>query len=177
MPISNTSLFPLAVVQLELKSTTCVMFGKGSGLSSHTTQISVWDTAGMERCGTLNMTRSYFKDCHGIILVSNCNVTGSLHILGDWIAAAQKYSDHGDQLVISLWVVDYDAAEMALVQDFRREWHIPDNLVINVSIANGDGIIEGFNMVAEAVTASCRGNHTPAILTIPPAPKRSHCCP
>ncbi|KAL5467119.1 hypothetical protein EMCRGX_G031304 [Ephydatia muelleri] len=121
-------------------------------------KVSVQDTAGMELSGTLGMTRSYFKDSHGIILVANSNVVSSLHVLSDWVTAAQNYSDHGHRLVISLWLVDYEPTEMSVVQDFLREWHIPYNLMVHVSIANGNGVMEGFTMMVDAVIARNDGS-------------------
>ena len=134
----------------------------------------------MELNGSLGMTRSYFKDCHGIILVANRNVESSLHILSDWITAAQNYCNHVNRLVISLWAVDYDSENMPLVQDFLREWQIPDNLMVRISIVNGNGIMDGFKTVADAMIAI---NESPPSLRDSmysppniPAGKNSDCC-
>ena len=137
----------------------------------------------MEGGGTLNMTRSYFRDCSGVILVFNGNVMGSLHTLGEWITAAHNHSYHGNQLVFSLWMVDGEHiqhTEASLVRDFLKEWCIPDDLSINVSLTSGSGTMEGLKLMVSAVVASRNSNplHSlnSSLLTRPPTATVSRCC-
>lgn len=133
----------------------------------------------MESVGTLNMTRSYFRDIHGIILVSNSNVEGSLHALSEWIMAARNYSTLANELlVISLWVDDNMHTQMPLVQDFLKEWSIPIDLLVSISICSGSGIVEGFRTVVNAVVArhpSPRPRNS-SVHPNPPTKTVSHCC-
>ena len=59
-------------------------------LGGKTVKLTIWDTAGQERFRTL--TSSYYRGCHGVILVYDVNERESFTHLQQWLEELELYS-------------------------------------------------------------------------------------
>ena len=66
---------------------------KGITLCDQQLQVQIWDTSGQERFHVI--THSYYKGCHGIVLVYDVETAASVK-LGYWLKSIR---DHGDQRI------------------------------------------------------------------------------
>ena len=69
-------------------------------LGGKTVKLTIWDTAGQERFRTL--TSSYYRGCHGIILVFDVNERSSFDNLKQWLDELELYSTtaHSSKLLV-----------------------------------------------------------------------------
>ena len=69
-------------------------------LGGKTVKLTIWDTAGQERFRTL--TSSYYRGCHGIILVFDVNERASFDNLKQWLDELELYSTtaHSSKLLV-----------------------------------------------------------------------------
>lgn len=71
---------------------------------SNIIQLWLHDTAGMEKKGgVVSMTRSYFRQAIGVILVYDTSNLESLHTVMDWVGAAEETCEFAQHLVYALW--------------------------------------------------------------------------
>ena len=59
-------------------------------LGGKTSKLTIWDTAGQERFRTL--TSSYYRGCHGIILVFDVNERPTFEHLSHWLEELDMYA-------------------------------------------------------------------------------------
>ena len=73
---------------------------KTVSLGGKTVKLTIWDTAGQERFRTL--TSSYYRGCHGIILVFDVNERSSFDNLKQWLDELELYSTtaHSSKLLV-----------------------------------------------------------------------------
>lgn len=120
-------------------------------------QVTLWDTAGLERHGTKHLpTRSYFVGSHGVILVYDYGRRETLNDLKEWLLEAQEFTD---SIVVSLWGNHRDDTTEATnpvsqdeVKDFCKQFAIADALVFTVNAAHGDNLLTNFRQVVDAVS-------------------------
>lgn len=63
-------------------------------------KLQLWDTAGQERFR--NITKSYYKNTHGILLVYDVTNMISLHNLNKWLKEIDEYTKNHDKIPIIL---------------------------------------------------------------------------
>lgn len=83
-----------STIGVDFKVKTVTMRGK-------TLKLTIWDTAGQERFRTL--TSSYYRGCHGIILVFDVNDRSSFEHLRQWLEEFELYATtaHAAKLLVS----------------------------------------------------------------------------
>ena len=118
----------------------------------------------MERNSVLSVSRSYFTQCTGVILVYKKGDLGSLWDLDRWWQSAHQYSEWNKSLVFSLWCNDMDSyaadeIEPGQKEDFVKKWKIPAELVFDVCAKedDGDNVKETYRKVVMAVWEKCKG--------------------
>ena len=109
------------------------------------------------------MTRSYFAQSIGVILVYDKGDLDSLYHLRDWVERAQEESMLADHIVFSLWCNDTgndtNPVPDDTAEDFAQQL-IPPELVGDVSAKTGQNVDESYQNMIEAVYRCNQGpNH------------------
>ena len=117
--------------------------------------MALWDTGGLERYDS--MTSSYFHFCHGMILVYDPDPSeaSSVTALQEWIENALRYS-RTESIILSLWAnttndEQLDTEDNKELVALKENYKIPSSLHFKVSALSGEGIMEAFHTVIEAV--------------------------
>lgn len=128
-------------------------------------QVVLWDTADMEQRGLVNMSRTYFSQCVGVILVYDKGNLSSLFDLKNWVRKAGD-SQWAGSLVLSLWCNDKGEYPNEVTEENRTDFTrtsphpIPAHLVFDVNAKEGCNVDESFEQVIAAIhqkwtAASC----------------------
>lgn len=108
-------------------------------------QLSVWDTAGVERFRTL--TRNYYRGAHATVFVYSVEEPSSLHYLTSWVRDAESFASQavkvliGNKSDLDRDVDDSTARSFASTHEFA--------LSFITSAKTNDGINEAFAEIAE----------------------------
>eukprot|EP01156_Anaeramoeba_ignava_P022439 Anaeramoba_ignava/c20659_g1_i3.p1 GENE.c20659_g1_i3~~c20659_g1_i3.p1 ORF type:complete len:202 (+),score=58.54 c20659_g1_i3:42-647(+) len=117
-------------------------------LEGKTIKLQIWDTAGQERFRTI--TRTYYRGCHGIIIVYDVTDQESFNNVKTWLHEIDRYaSEHVNKLLVgnksdlvSKKVVDTDTAK-----SFADQLGIP---FLETSAKNSTNVEKAFiTMAAE----------------------------
>ena len=95
----------------------------------------LWDTGGLETHGIHNITPTYFKNAHAVMLVYNPGVASTLRALTEWMKVIQD-SLHHQKVVFSLWRNDTGSEvdiEEADEKEFLHQNKIPKRLYFRIS--------------------------------------------
>ena len=107
------------------------------------------------------MTRSYFKDVHGVILVYDPGEAASLWKLREWMSRIEEARSAEASVVYSLWkndnCNDTDLVDDASVRTFMAEMHIPQGLHFMVSSASHDNVRDSFYLLVNLVHRMNKG--------------------
>ena len=128
-------------------------------------QVVLWDTADMEQSGLVNMSRTYFSQCVGVILVYDKGNLSSLFDLKDWVRRVED-SQWASSLVLSLWCNDTGEYPNEVTEENRTDFTqtcshpIPTHLVFDVNAKEGCNVDESYRQVIAAIhqkwtAASC----------------------
>jgi len=114
-------------------------------LGGKTSKLTIWDTAGQERFRTL--TSSYYRGCHGIILVFDVNERESFTNLQRWLEELELYTttQHAAKLLVGN-KIDLKQREVAVeeAQSFARKQAM---MYIEASAKTRTGIQQAFEEV------------------------------
>lgn len=118
-------------------------------------QVVLWDTANMEKNDIMSMSRSYFTQCVGMILVYKKGDQSSLFELRKWVNRVQE-SEWCDSVVLSLWShdmgTDCDEVSPELRDSFIDTLNIPHELVFEVNVAEeGRNVTQSYEQLVAAV--------------------------
>ena len=126
-------------------------------LGGKTSKLTIWDTAGQERFRTL--TSSYYRGCHGIILVFDVNDRESFAHLQTWLEEFELYAtmQHGAKLLVGN-KIDLKAREVSVEEAtaFARKQAM---MYIEASAKTTVGVRQAFEEVVQKIL------DTPALLT------------
>ena len=116
----------------------------------------------MEKNNVFSMSKSYFNECVGVILVYKKGDFQSLVELDKWWQRTREISQWKESLVFSLWCNEMDNYSDEIGPKHREEyidrWKIPPELVFDVSAdADDDGeyVRQSYRAVVAAVRAKC----------------------
>lgn len=127
-----------STIGVDFKVKTVTMRGK-------TLKLTIWDTAGQERFRTL--TSSYYRGCHGIILVFDVNDRASFEHLRNWLDEFELYATtaHAAKLLVGN-KIDLEAREVTQeeAQAFARQQAM---VYIETSAKSRMGIIQSFDEI------------------------------
>ena len=114
-----------------------------------TIKLTIWDTAGQERFRTL--TSSYYRGCHGIILVYDVNERSSFDSLRRWLDELELYSttQHFAKLLVGN-KIDIQRREVTHEEalTFAR---LQGMMYIETSAKSREGIMQAFDEVVSKI--------------------------
>lgn len=111
----------------------------------------------METNDITSMSRSYFTQCVGVILVYQKGDQASFFELRNWVTRAHQDSEWCGSIVLSLWShdmegTDSDEVSPELRDSFIDAVKIPKELVFEVNAAEEDGNVrQSYQQVVAAV--------------------------
>ena len=92
------------------------------------TQLLLQDTAGMEKAGGVGtMTRSYFRQAVGVILVYDTSNLESLNKIKTWVEAAEETCEYAQYLVYALWGNE-KGSHYSSINNPVEDYHLTDLL-------------------------------------------------
>ena len=149
-------------------------------------QLSIWDTAGVERFRTL--TRNYYRNAHAAVFVYSVSEASSLHYLSQWIKDTQNFAPNATRMLLGnkidiepMEVDELTSKSFSKAHDFDLHFHI--------SCKSNSGISEAFEQLALSlhkppdaskvgVASSNTSQEKPSIrLTDSPQPEPETRCP
>jgi GTPase SAR1 family protein len=114
----------------------------------------LWDTAGMERMGSL--TFHYYHGAHAVILVFALNDASTLDSLGTWNEDASLYSSPETKRFLVATKSDVEKSQVDVskekINSFCRNKNITE--IYYTSAKTGDGIEEMFESVMKYLSGS-----------------------
>ena len=127
-------------------------------------QVVLWDTADMEKNSINSMTKSYFIECVGVMMVYKKGDLGSLIKLDAWWTRANE-SQFCRSLVFSLWCNDIDRSEDETevseehVRQYAAKWKVPCDLVFNIDPGEDDreSVTVKYKKLVKAVREKSQG--------------------
>lgn len=109
-------------------------------------QLSIWDTAGVERFRTV--TKNYYRGAHACILVFSVDEPGSLQYLTHWVRDADEFCPDAVKFVIAN-KIDLEYVVNPDSMDLFASSHNCDHHVFKVSAKTGEGITEAFEKISK----------------------------
>lgn len=109
------------------------------------TQLSIWDTAGVERFRTV--TKNYYRGAHACVLLFSVDEPGTLQYLTHWVRDADEFCPDALKFVIANKIdlepiVNKDSVEM-----FASSHNC--SKAFQVSAKTGEGIKEAFTQISK----------------------------
>ncbi len=117
-------------------------------------QLSIWDTAGVERFRTL--TRNYYRNAHAAVFVYSVAEASSLHYLTQWIKDTQNFAPNaigmliGNKSDLEPEIDATTAKSFAAAQEFELEYQ--------TSCKTNSGISTAFDHLAKQLHRSATGH-------------------
>ena len=108
-------------------------------------QLSVWDTAGVERFRTL--TRNYYRGAQATVFIYSVDEPSSLHYLTSWVRDAESFASTAYKYLIGN-KIDLDTHEIdnATADSFAKTHDFTN--VFATSAKEGTGLEEAFQKIA-----------------------------
>ena len=124
-------------------------------------QLSIWDTAGVERFRTL--TRNYYRNAHAAVFVYSVAEASSLHYLSQWIKDTQNFAPNAVRMLVGnkidiepMEIDELTSKSFAKAHEFDLHFHI--------SCKSNSGITEAFEQLGIALhkpKGASKPGHTP----------------
>lgn len=114
-----------------------------------TVKLTIWDTAGQERFRTL--TSSYYRGCHGIILVFDVNERHTFTNLKQWLEELELYSTTAQSAKLLVGnKIDLLQREVTVEEatDFARKQAM---VYIETSAKSRSGVQQAFDEVVQKI--------------------------
>jgi small GTP-binding protein len=140
-------------------------------------KIQIWDTAGQERFR--NIVENYYRRAQGIILVYDVTNADTFQSLNEWFSSIDKYANPNTPVIICGNKTDLPA--VIPLDDAESLAQSKGTSIFLTSAANGEGISEAFQAIAQTVIAATPGNSpastepAPALVPAPPKKKKGIC--
>ena len=119
-------------------------------------QMSIWDTAGVERFRTL--TRNYYRNAHAAVFVYSVSEIASLHYLSQWEKDTQSFAPNAVRMLIGN-KIDIDAEVDEFTAKNFASTHAFD-LDSMISCKTNAGIKVAFDSLARRLLDSNRGKES-----------------
>ena len=131
-------------------------------------QLLLQDTAGMEKRGGVGtMTKTYFRQAVGVILVYDTSNLESLLKIKTWVEAAEETCVYSQHLIYTLWgnekgsmyssvnnpvEPDHLSALLAQLQStLAKPIHIEDQLVCKMDATNQAAVTENYEILVRSI--------------------------
>ena len=124
-------------------------------------QVWLWDTASMEKNSVLSMSKSYFTECVGVIMVYRKGDVQSLMELDSWYTRIIDHTQYSNSLVFSLWCNDVESFSDEISDEHREgymsKWRISPGLSFHFSSGEEEGepVLEQYKTFVRAVVDKC----------------------
>jgi small GTP-binding protein len=136
-------------------------------VNSEQVKLQIWDTAGQERFRSIS--KSYFRNAVGAVLVYDITNLASFDTLGDWLNDLQTLSAPNSYILLVGNKSDLEKSRQVgaeLVKDFTERHHLE---AIETSAQSGKNIKEAFaRMALEVSTRVATG-----VISVGPSPVRA----
>lgn len=111
-------------------------------------QLSIWDTAGVERFRTL--TRNYYRNAQAAVFVYSVAETSSLHYLAQWIRDTENFAPNATCMLIGNKI---DLAEREIDETTAQSFASAHKfeLQFQTSCRTNEGIADAFSKLARAL--------------------------
>ena len=124
--------------------------------SSTGVELTVWDTCGQEKYRS--MTRQYFKDSHGVILVYDVNNENSFSGLNIWLNEIKTNCNNAN-VSITLVANKIDLNERAISKEEGNEFALKNGLLyVETSSKDGININSPFEMLSKDIIQKINQN-------------------
>lgn len=112
------------------------------------TQLSIWDTAGVERFRTL--TRNYYRNAQAAVFVYSVAEASSLHYLAQWIRDTENFAPNATCMLVGN-KIDLTEREIdeTTAQSFASAHKF--ELQFQTSCRTNEGIADAFTKLARAL--------------------------
>ena len=111
--------------------------------------MNIWDTVGQEKFRTL--TRQYYHDCHGAVIVFDLTKRETFEYLPKWIKELKDNAP--DKIAILILGNKSDLTDERVVSPEEITKFIEDNyLFFEVSAKNGNNITLAFDKIREKIS-------------------------
>ena len=110
-------------------------------------QLSIWDTAGVERFRTL--TRNYYRNAHAAVFVYSVAEASSLHYLAQWIKDTQNFAPSAVRMLIGNKVDLEPEIDQTTSKSFASAHEF--ELQFQISCKTNSGIVDAFDQLARAL--------------------------
>lgn len=119
----------------------------------------------MEKGSIDNVTRSYFTECVGVMMVYKKGDLQSLMELDNWFTKVKHITQFPNHVVFSLWCNDTESCFSDEItpdhkQQYMTKWGIPPELDFNLSLEEEDegSMMRQYQKLVEAVRDKCRAS-------------------
>jgi Ras-related protein Rab-1A len=147
-------------------------------------KLQIWDTAGQEKFR--NITSSYYRGAHGIVIVYDITDRNSFVNIKDWLKEIEKFASDSVSRIIIGNKSDLEADRAVskeegkeLAQGLGVEW-------IETSAKNSDNVNDAFRIMAQTIQGKVVPNEKGEVKEAPKGekiakgnvikPKKSGCC-
>lgn len=138
-------------------------------------QLRIWDTAGQERFRTI--TKSYYRDIDGVILMYSVDNFDSYIDIDYWMAEINRNCTKDPQIVLAANKTDLSFTRQVTVQqglDIASKYNIP---IMEVSSKKDVNVPEIFELLVKNILANHASNSIASTVNINDAIKeRDKCC-
>ena len=111
-------------------------------------KLSIWDTAGQEKF--LSMTRQYYRDAHGAIIVFDLTNRKTFDEINNWIEELQKHGSE-DTVIIILGNKSDLTSERAISEDDIKDKLKNEYFYLDVSAKTGNNISLAFDKLKKLI--------------------------
>lgn len=119
-------------------------------------QMSIWDTAGVERFRTL--TRNYYRNAHAAVFVYSVSEIASLHYLSQWEKDTQSFAPNAVRMLIGNKIdVEAEVDEFTAKNFSNTHAFDLDNMI---SCKTNAGVKDAFDALARKLLDSNRGRES-----------------
>ncbi|KAJ5080287.1 ras-related protein rabd2a-like [Anaeramoeba ignava] len=115
-------------------------------------KMQIWDTAGQERFRTI--TRTYYRGCHGIIIVYDLTNRDSFESVPTWLKEVEQYGETKAKILLvgnKADLVEKRVVKTEEAKAFSEKYRIP---FLETSAKNSTNIEEAFQILAGEILKS-----------------------
>ncbi|CAG0885566.1 unnamed protein product, partial [Cyprideis torosa] len=129
-------------------------------LDGKTIKLQIWDTAGQERFR--NITSSYYRGAHGIIIVYDCTDQESFTNVRQWLEEIERYASESVNKLLVGSKCDLESKKVVDVSMARELANELDISFLETSAKNATNVEAAFRTMAQQIKANVIGGNQTA---------------
>lgn len=133
-------------------------------------QLSIWDTAGVERFRTL--TRNYYRNAHAAVFLYSVSEASSLHYLNQWIKDTQNFAPSATRMLIGNKIDLETEIDQTTAKSFASAHEF--ELQFLISCKTNQGIADAFDQLAQSLHRSPSGSGSQGLASEPTSVDLEH---